>query len=95
MKYSKLNKKALDVLCRAGAMDDLVDERFSGDKHFWSAVCVDRPKSKKKFDENVDKYRPERSFTEEERIGFIADLTGIFPISMVMSEHIQLKIEHR
>ena len=95
IKYSKLNKKALDVLCRAGAMDDLVDERFSGDKHFWSAVCVDRPKNKKKLDENIDLYRPERSFTEEERIGFIADLTGIFPISMVMADHIQQKLEQK
>jgi DNA polymerase III alpha subunit len=47
IKYSKLNKKALDVLVRAGACNDLVDERFKGLKHFWSAVVVDRPKNKK------------------------------------------------
>ena len=33
--YSKLNKKALDVLCRSGAMDSLIDDRFTGAKHFW------------------------------------------------------------
>jgi DNA polymerase III alpha subunit len=26
VKYNKLNKKAFDVLCRAGALDDLMDE---------------------------------------------------------------------
>jgi len=95
VKYSKLNKKALDVLCRAGAMNDLIDERFTGDKHFWSAAVVDRPKNRKKFEENIETYRPEGSFTEDEKIGFLADLTGIFPVSLVMSEHIQKKLEDK
>ena len=43
--YSKLNKKALDVLCRSQALDCLIDERFTGAKHFWSTVVVDRPKN--------------------------------------------------
>jgi len=91
--YSKLNKKALDVLCRAGAMDDLVDKRFSGDKHFWSAVCVDRPKRLKNFLENVEKYEPEGSFTEEEKITFLSDLTGIFPVSKVVTPEVQKRID--
>ena len=95
IKYSKLNKKALDVLCRSGAMNDLIDERFTGDKHFWSAAIVDRPKNRKKFDENIETYRPEGSFTEDEKIGFLADLTGIFPVSMVMSDHIMAKLDER
>tara|TARA_R110000824_G_scaffold6012_4_gene27618 strand:- start:431 stop:3886 length:3456 start_codon:yes stop_codon:yes gene_type:complete len=92
VKYNKLNKKAFDVLCRAGALDDLMDERFTGDKHFWSAVCVDKPRTKKKLDENIEKYRPEGSFTQEEKIEHFANLTGIFPISMVMTDHIQDKL---
>jgi len=91
--YSKLNKKALDVLCRAGALDNLIDDRFTGDKHFWSAVCVDRPKRLKNFLENVATYAPEGSFTEEERITFLSDLTGIFPVSKVVTPEIQLKID--
>ena len=47
--YSKLNKKALDVLICSQALNELMDERFSGLKHFWSAVAVDRPKTKKKI----------------------------------------------
>ncbi len=91
--YSKFNKKALDVLARAGALNDLMDDRFTGDKHFWTAVCLDRPRSKKKLDENIVTYRPEGSYTEEERIQHIADLTGIFPMSMVVTDRIQNKLE--
>ena len=28
--YSKLNKKSLDALCRGGALDNILDERFTG-----------------------------------------------------------------
>ena len=83
--YSKLNKKALDALCRAGAMDGLVDDRFTGRKHFWSAAVVDRPKNKKKFAENVEVYAPEGDFTEEEVIHFKTELTGVFPMNLVIN----------
>tara|TARA_R110002110_G_scaffold3737_6_gene19345 strand:- start:2189 stop:4978 length:2790 start_codon:yes stop_codon:yes gene_type:complete len=83
--YSKLNKKALDALCRAGAMDNLVDERFTGRKHFWSAAVVDRPKNKKKFVENIEIYGKEGDFTEEEIIHFKTELTGVFPMNLVIS----------
>jgi DNA polymerase-3 subunit alpha len=91
--YSKLNKKALDVLCRAGAMDDFIDDRFTGDKHFWSAVCVDRPKRMKNFLQNLETYAPEGSFTEEEKITFLSDLTGIFPVSKVVTPKVQERID--
>ena len=83
--YSKLNKKALDALCRAGAMDNLVDDRFTGRKHFWSAAVVDRPKNKKKFIENIDAYSKEGDFSEEEVIHFKTELTGVFPMNLVIS----------
>ena len=63
--YSKLNKKALDVLVRSGTLDSLIDDRFSGRKHFWSAAVVDRPKKEKKLHENIELYRPEGDFTVE------------------------------
>ena len=83
--YSKLNKKALDALCRAGAMDNLVDSRFTGRKHFWSAAVVDRPKNKKKFIENIEAYANEGDFTEEEVIHFKSELTGVFPMNLVIT----------
>jgi DNA polymerase-3 subunit alpha len=83
--YSKLNKKALDALCRGGALDDMMDDRFSGRKHFWSACIVERPKSLKKLLENIDLYRPEGDFSEEEVIQFKTELTGVFPINLVIT----------
>ena len=80
----KVNKKSLDALCRAGAMECLMDERFFGTKHFWSAVVVDKPKNKKKLGENIEKYREEGDFTKAEVIAHYKALTGIYPINMVV-----------
>ena len=92
--YSKLNKKALDVLVRSQALNCLIDDRFDGLKHFWSCVAVDRPKSLKKFLENVKLYEPEGDFTEEEKIEFLASLTGGFPIHKVASPELMRRLEH-
>ena len=93
--YSKLNKKALDVLIRSEALECLMDSRFTGSKHFWSAVAVDRPKNKKKFLENLEVYRPEGDFTEEEKIQSIVDLTGSFPINRVVDEDVMARLEEK
>ena len=87
--YRAFNKKAIDVLIRAGAMTDLIDGRFTGDKHFWSAVCVDKPKTKKKLLENIETYRAEKNFSEEERISSLTSLTGIFPFHLVLPQEVQ------
>jgi len=84
--YSKLNKKALDVLCRAGALRTLQDDRFTGAKHFWSCVAVDRPRKDKDLHENIEKYADEGDFTTGERIQYLTDLTGIFPINLVVKD---------
>tara|TARA_R110000824_G_scaffold19425_1_gene75229 strand:- start:37 stop:3480 length:3444 start_codon:yes stop_codon:yes gene_type:complete len=93
--YSKLNKKCLDALCRAGALDSMVDDRFTGRKHFWSAAVVDRPKTKKKFHENIEIYRPEGDFTEEEIIQFQTELTGVFPMNLVITPEIIAKLKEK
>jgi DNA polymerase III alpha subunit len=86
--YSKLNKKALDVLTRCGALNCLVDDRFTGMKHFWSAIAVDRPKKEKNLLENIDLYRPEGDFTDQEKIEYLTGLTGIFPFNLVIKENV-------
>ena len=91
--YSKLNKKALDVLVRCQALNCLVDDRFDGLKHFWSSTAVDRPKTKKKFHENIELYRPEGDFTVEEVIQYQVDLTGTFPFDLVLDEAVLDKLE--
>jgi DNA polymerase III alpha subunit len=93
--YSKFNKKALDALCRGGALDNLVDDRFTGRKHFWSACVVDRPKNLKKFLENLETYKPEGDFSEAEVIQFKTDLTGIFPMNLVMSNEMIIKLKEK
>jgi len=92
--YSKLNKKALDVLVRSGAVNNLVDDRFTGLKHFWSAAVVDRPKSLKKFEENIGLYSPEGDFNDEEKINNLVSLTGIFPMNLVLDGAVKQRLAH-
>jgi DNA polymerase-3 subunit alpha len=87
--YSKLNKKALDVLCQAGALKTLQDSRFTGDKHFWTSVAVDRPRKESNLLENIEKYAPEGEFSVEEKIESLTALTGVFPIRMIVNEETQ------
>ena len=91
--YSKLNKKALDVLARSGALNRLVDKRFSGLKHFWSAIVVDRPKSIKRFHENVELYKPEGGFSNKETIDNLVSLTGVFPMELLLSSNVLEQLE--
>jgi len=91
--YSKLNKKALDVMCRSGALDELIDERFSGMKHMWSAAIADRPKSTKKLAENIENYRNEGEFSIEEKILYLSELTGFFPMHLVLKEETRNKLD--
>ena len=86
--YSKLNKKCLDVLVRSEALDNFIDHRFSGRKHFWSAVAVDRPRNKKKLNENIENYYPEGDFTFEQEIQNIVTLTGRFPFERVVPQDV-------
>ena len=91
--YSKLNKKGLDALARCGALNGLMDNRFSGLKHFWAACCLERPKTKKKFDEYINLYKPEGEFTKEEVIENCTELLGFFPIDMVMSNQLYKRLD--
>jgi len=87
--YSKLNKKALDILVRSQALDELMDAHFTGMKHFWSSVAVDRPRKEKNLLENIELYAPEGDFSPEERLENFASLTGIFPLHEIMSVELQ------
>jgi len=93
--YSKLNKKSLDALCRGGALDNLSDDRFTGMKHFWSACIVDRPQNTKKLADNIETYRPEGDFSEEEIIQFKTDLTGVFPINLVINNETVQRLQEK
>ncbi len=93
--YSKFNKKALDALARGGALDQIMDDRFTGRKHFWSACIVERPKNLKKLLENIETFRPEGDFSEEEIIQFKTELTGVFPINLVIKAETVEKLQEK
>jgi len=91
--HAKLNKRALDVLCRSGAMDCIVDDRFSGCKHFWAACIAFKPKNQKKLEEQILKFSSEEDFSREDKIEYVTDLTGLFPFDLVLTKQIKESIE--
>jgi len=94
--YAKLNKKNLDVLCRSGALASLIDDRFTGAKHFWSCVAVDRPRNREQLEANIKLYAPEGEFSREEKILNQIQLTGEYPIGMVLGKTTKERLkEHR
>ncbi|NDB84026.1 MAG: hypothetical protein EB127_15110, partial [Alphaproteobacteria bacterium] len=90
--YSKLNKKGFDALARSGALDELMDNRFTGRKHFWMSFCGERPKTKKKFDEYINQYKEAGDFTKEETMENYTTLLGFFPVDMVMSSQLYKRL---
>ena len=92
--YSKLNKKALDVLVRSGATDSLMDDRFTGRAHFWQAVAVNRVYNRKKFNENIETWSKCGDFSKEEEIENLTILTGIFPMHLVMTDTVRTKLNN-
>jgi DNA polymerase III alpha subunit len=93
IEYSKLNKKVLDVLCRSGALKSLIDDRFTGAKHFWSTVAVDRVRKVAKFHKNIEKYKDEGDFTDQEKIEYLINLTGVYPFHLIMNDGVTRQLE--
>ena len=89
----EIGKKQLDAFIRSGAVDSLIDGRFTGQKHFWTAVAVDKPKTVKKLNENIEKYRDEGGFSKSEKLLNIQNLTGNYPISLVVSDEMLERIK--
>jgi DNA polymerase III alpha subunit len=56
-------------------------------------VAVDRPRKVKNLQENIEMYRHQGSFTEEETISNLVELTGFFPMHLVMDDAIKTKLE--
>ena len=95
IKYAKLNKKALDVLVRSGACDALKDNRFRNNKHYWLSIAFERPKNPKELKNNIEKFKSEDEFSEEENVNNIVDLTGVFPLSMVIDQNVIRRISSK
>ena len=93
--YSKLNKKSLVALCEAQALNDLVDDRFTGLHHFWMATCKDRPRKEKNLIENIEnpEYQAKGDWTQEEKLEKLVGLTGVFPINAVVTPRVREKLD--
>jgi hypothetical protein len=72
-----------------------MDSRFTGAKHFWSAIAVDRPRKPENLTENIKTYAPEGDFTRDEKILNTLELTGVYPINMIISEEVQKKLQEK
>ena len=95
MSYSKVNKKSLDALVRSQAMNKLIDDRFTGLKHFWSAVVSERPRKEKNLLENISAFQDVGEFSPEEKLEYLIDLTGLFPFDLVMSKEIKQRLDDK
>jgi hypothetical protein len=71
-----------------------LDERFTNLKHFWASVAVERPKNRKKLNENIEFFKGEEEFSSEEKIQYLVDLTGVFPIDLVLNGEVREKLEN-
>lgn len=91
--YSKLNKKSVTALCLAQALNELVDDRFTGLKHFWAAVCDERPRKPKNLEENIETFRDMGDFSEAEKLEYLVNLTGVFPINAVVTPRVRQKLD--
>ena len=91
--YSKLNKKSIHALTLSQAMNELIDDRFTGLAHFYAAVAEDRPRKEKNLHENIEKYAPEGDFSEEEKLEYLVNLTGVFPINAVVTPRVRQKLD--
>ena len=92
--YSKLNKKAINVLVKAESLNHLMDERFNNLKHFWTVVADNRPKTKKKLAELIEEHKDVEDFTRDEYIETKVNITGVFPLTLVMSDDIVKRLDH-
>ena len=90
--YAKLNKKALDALTRARALECLQDERFVNLKHFWSAVVDNRPKNRKKLREAIEATQDTTDFTKDEYIENAVQLSGLYPFELVLDDKIRKRL---
>ena len=72
-----------------------MDNRFTGAKHFWSAVAVDRPRKPEDLVTNIKTYAQEGDFTHDEKILNLLELTGVYPVGMIISDSVQQRLAEK
>ena len=51
-------------------------------------VAEDRPRKEKNLHDNIERYAPEGDFSEEEKLEYSVNLTGVFPINAVVTPRV-------
>lgn len=103
MDYRKFNKKGMDVLSRSGTLNYLIDNRFSGTKHFWASIqlydkkAANKKKAPKFFKDFIEEAEENFSgnFSKEEYINNSVELTGVYPIETVCPMKIIKLLENK
>lgn len=95
--YRKLNIRGLGVLGRSGALKSLMDSRFINRKHFCTTLIQDRKKKKVTFQDIIQNCLEEckHDYTKEEEINNKVELTGVYPIEIVLDRSLQSKLQSR
>lgn len=95
--YRKLNIRGLGVLGRSGALKTLMDSRFINRKHFCTVLIQDRKKKKITFEDIIQNCLEEckHDYTKEEEINNKVELTGVYPIEIVLDRSLQSKLQSR
>lgn len=93
--YSKFNKKHLGLFVLSRVLDSLMDERFKNLNHFYLSLCDPRPATPEHLRQNIEMYSGVKDFTTEEKIAFLIDFTGIFPLKQVISDRLLEQLRRR
>ncbi len=103
IEYRKFNKKGFDALARSGALNFMIDSRFSGTKHFWASLqmfdrkATEKKKAPKSFKDFIDEASVEFSgnFSKFEIINNTVELTGVYPVELVATKNLLRMLENK
>lgn len=84
MSYRKVTKKILAVLIKSGAANSLI-KKFDNLKHAYMMVESGKPKTIKEYNLRFENNKGIGDFTDEEKIGFMVELCGIYPLREVIN----------
>lgn len=89
--YRKLNKKALSVLARSGALDSIKDERIKNRRQLWMVV-TEKPKKLEDYNASILFYQNHGDFNIEEEIENAIELTGQYPFDIVLDPEMKQRL---
>lgn len=103
MDYRKFSKKGLDALARSGALNFMIDSRFSGTKHFWASLqmfdrkAAEKKKAPKFFKDFIEEAAVEFSgnFNKFETINNTVEITGVYPVELVATKNLLQMLENK